>query len=150
MNTITNSRIGKQNKVRLGVFLSLFFGASLQTIAAPSLSLVAPHALQGSAINASIQLSIDTATAGVNAHVILPADVTVTSVLPGDLLASAGTFTLQHNVSGQDLTLLAYSSDTTVTGTGELVKLTLQVSGSAPLGVRELAFSTVNANPFCA
>lgn len=77
--------------------------------------------------------------AGVNAKIVLPDGVSVTSVSKGDLLSSD--FSLDYHSGGNTVTVLAYSSRSSISGNGVLLSLDLD-SGYASPGTYEIFFGS--------
>lgn len=114
--------------------------------AAVSLDLAATHGLQGTVIEAGLNVVTDTALAGFNAEIILPAGVSVDSVLLGDLLVPPENYELAFAINGQNLRVVAWSSTDTFTGSGEILKLHLRLDAEL-LGLKVLAFAETNPDP---
>ena len=138
-----SSRAGMPCKA-LVLFLGFAWAATAH--AATTLTLVVPHGLQGTIVQGRLDIVTDTNIAGVNAEIILPAGVTVNSVQKGDLLAPAGSYQLDFEVNGSNLRVLAWSATQTFTGSGEVIKLALQLSGGL-LGLKAVNFATTNPVP---
>jgi hypothetical protein len=115
--------------------------------AAVSLDLAAAHGLQGTVIEAGLKVTTDTDLAGFNAEIILPAGVSVDSVLLGDLLTPPENYELAFALNGQSLRVVASSGIDTFTGSGEILKLRLLLDAEL-LGLKELAFAETNPDPF--
>lgn len=114
--------------------------------AAVSLDLAAAHGLQGTVIEAGLNVVTDAELAGFNAEIILPAGVSVNSVLMGDLLAPPENYGFSFAVNGQNLRVVVYSGSNTFTGSGEILKLLLLLDAQL-LGLKELAFPETNPDP---
>jgi hypothetical protein len=126
--------------------LFLGFTWALGAQAATTLTLVVPNGLQGTIVQGSLEIATDTATAGVNAELILPAGVSVNAVQKGDLLAPPANYQLDFQINGSNLRVIAWSATHTFTGSGEVIKLALQLSGGL-LGLKAVNFAAVNPIP---
>jgi hypothetical protein len=115
--------------------------------AAVSLELAAAHGLQGTVIEAGLNVVTDTDLAGFNAEIILPDGVIVDNVQLGDLLTPSESFGFAFAVDGQTLRVVAASGNDTFTGSGEILKLRLLLDAEL-LGLKELTFAETNPDPF--
>lgn len=128
----------------IAVILAFCFTSPVYS--AVSLSLNAPHSLQGTVIEASVVVSTDTPLAGFNAEINFPTGISIESVQLGSLLVSSGNFNLTYLANGQSLRMIAHAGFDTFTGTGELLKLSLKLD-AAQLGLQDLTFTTINPEP---
>ncbi len=110
------------------------------------LSLQAATGLKGAPTSLTLNIANAPVSGGFNAHIVLPAGISVLGVNPGTLLTTAGGFTVSYDVNGQNLKVLAYSGTTTFSASGQLVVLNLQVAGNASTGYFPVDFALTNAN----
>lgn len=110
------------------------------------LSLQAATGLKGAPTSLTLNIANAPVSGGFNAHIVLPAGISVLGVSPGTLLTTAGGFTVSYGVNGQNLKILAYSGTTTFSASGQLAVLNLQVAGNASTGYFPVDFALTNAN----
>lgn len=112
-----------------------------------TMSLQASNGEVATETSAGLLISGSPASAGFNAHVIMPEGVTVTSVLPGALLDASGDFQLDYRIDAQgDLFVVAYSGTDAYVEDGELLQLTLVIAAPALPGLRSISFAASNSN----
>jgi hypothetical protein len=139
--------MGVYRKKIMSASLALFCLLFVSTAqAAISLVLDSPHGMQGSQIEVAIHASTDTPLAGFNLEIILPTGISINNVSPGDLLLGSGSYQLSHQVDGQKLRVICWSNTTSFNGSGEILKLNLQLD-TAPLGLQGLIFAVINSDP---
>lgn len=132
------------NKTILKKLLSIGLAVSaFPVFAQPTLRLIAKGGLVNSTAAASLTIANSAASGGFNAHIILPEGTSVAAVDKGTLL-SAGQFILNYNANGRVLKVLVYSATDTFSNSGELLKLSLQVSPTATAGLKQLNFANIN------
>ena len=132
-------------------WLQLFLAASLAMLAYPAfavqtLRLVSTGGAVNSQTSASLTIENGSSSSGFNAEIVLPNGVSLVEVAKGSLLAT-GQFDLKYVVTNQNLRVIVYSTTDTIGANGELLKLKLQISPNAPLGLQKLAFANTNTNP---
>ncbi len=126
--------------------------AALNASAATQLSLGSTTLQPGQ--TASLNLTLTGGTepyAGLNARILLPAGVSVTSISKGTLLPASFTTDWQPFTSaeGSGATIIAYTTDKTpFTATnGILLTLNLKAANEATPGTHEVSFATSNIDP---
>lgn len=102
--------------------------------------------LQGAPSTLALNIADAPASGGFNAHVVLPAGVTVTGVSAGALLSAAGGFNIAYDFTGPNLKVVAYSATSSFSGAGTLVNLQLAVQPSATPGYYETGFAAADGN----
>lgn len=86
-------------------------------------------------------------SSGVNAHLFFPASVTVTEVLPGELLLSAGDFHIDSNTLGDgSVIFVVYSLSDVFESSGELLKVRFTTVGASP-GYPNIGFVQNDIDP---
>jgi len=136
----------KSNIDRLIPCVALLFFLSSAAHAAVSVTLNAPHGLQGTVIEATVEVSTDSPLAGFNAEIVFPDGISIENVSIGNLLLGSGNFKLAYNINGQNLRVIAHAGFDSFNGTGKILNLFLRID-AAQLGLQELSFATVNPDP---
>lgn len=111
-----------------------------------TLDIDAPHSLQGTSVVAVIRINTDKPLAGFNAEITFPAGVTPDSASLGGLLSASGNFTLGQKQNGQVLRVVAYSGQSSFTGSGVALKVFLTLENNLE-GLQQITFATVNPEP---
>lgn len=108
--------------------------------------LEAPHSLQGSSIVAFIKITSDQPLAGFNAEIVFPAGMTLNSASRGGLLSANGDFTLGQKQNGQVIRVVAFSGQSSFSGSGIALKVYLTLANSLE-GLQKISFASVNPDP---
>lgn len=137
--------IGKE-RMRLAVIVLAGIGFISDAYAAVSLELSAAHGLQGTVIEAALNVTTDTELAGFNAEIVLPDGVSVDLVQLGDLLSPPENFGLAYTIDGQSLRVVVWSATDSFNGSGEILNLNLQLDAEL-LGLKDLVFAEINPDP---
>ncbi len=136
-----------KHTITLFLLVLILTGSAIQASAAPELSLNPVIAWPGGSTSVSLSISGGTqAYAGVNAKILLPKDVIVTKILPGNLLSSD--FIVGYrgfsDTQGNGFIVIAYSRTKTFAAAGTLFNIGLTVSDAAKAGTYNINFASVN------
>jgi hypothetical protein len=127
------------------VFMAFLLASTpLQADAAPELSLGSAEVLPGQTASLNLKLAGGTEKyAGVNVTIQLPENISINVVSKGALLNSG--FTSDYSTDGNKLRIIAYSSSTTISGTGTLFSLSLKADEDASEGEQDISFITTSS-----
>ncbi|MEM9387578.1 MAG: hypothetical protein AAGA68_21170 [Pseudomonadota bacterium] len=155
-------RADRRQALPSGAFAGAFaLGLSLlgsSALAQTRLDVSADMALQGAEVELALRITDSPASAGFNAALLLPvalpdpdgefpgADATISllGVWPGELLETAGGFTMQSESTAEEARLLAYSAAGAFEGSGDLAYVQLAIGPNVAPGLYRVEIATSN------